>query len=193
MALPMTKPFGDVITAGVVSNSLRETLVEFLPPLLEVLAVRAGFGPGELLAPIGYGAGDGAEQVRDQPMGIVVCPGISGRPVKHADGLYEMPWDVAAAIVACGRSSDEAKAMSEVYGAALRACVLQHPSLKGLASSTQWIDERYEQIAYSTDASVWACTIVFRVSVDAAVDGYATAGPNPVIQSRIITIGIKQD
>ncbi len=153
-----------------------------------MLAVRSGFAPATVLPPLGYGATVDPEDMGDRPLGVAVVPGIQGQPVKHSDGLYEMSWDAAAGVAVSARSADEAKALAEVYAAAVRACVLQHAGLNGLASSTRWVDERIEEINWNPGVSVWAATVQFVIAVDAAVDGYATASPSPVVERYQITV-----
>lgn len=178
-------PFGQIMTAGAVRNALRATLAEYLPDVLAVVAERAGFDPDVVLPPRGYGASADPEDVGDQPLGVIVAPGMSGQPVHRGNGLYELPWDAAVAIVVSAPTRDQGQALSEVYGAAVRAAIMQHPSLGGLAVSTRWVDERHEEIAFSSGRSVWAPQLVFAITVSAAVDGYATAGPNPIVEQHI--------
>lgn len=183
-------PYGQIITAGVVRAKVREVLETFLPDVLAVVATRSGFDPDLVPPPKGYGASAVPEDVAAwEPMGVIRVPGMSEQPTRRSNGTYELPWDVGVGVVVSAKSSDDAQALSEVYGAAVRAAVLQHRSLLGLAVTTSWADERHEEIAYDTGRSVWASTQVFGVVVVAVVDGYATAGPNPVVEQHFEVVG----
>lgn len=184
------RPYGEIVTAGLVRSAIKGILLGHLAPVLAVVAERQGFDPASVSAPAGYGASANPDEVEAlQAMGIIVVPGMSDQPVKRSDGSYELAWDAAVAIVCSARTRDEGQALSEIYGAAVRACILQHRSLAGVAETTVWTDESHEEIAYDTGRSVWAATLVFAVTCRSVVDGYATSAADVPVSSYQFEVG----
>jgi hypothetical protein len=60
----------------------------------------------------------------------------------------------------------------ELYTAAVRMAMLQHPSLDGLALGTRWIDESYDELEYDDSRTIAAGLVNFGVDIDAVVDAF---------------------
>ena len=187
-------PFGTVITAGDVQAAVRAVLVDGFPDVLASVAAQHGFDPDDVPAPRGWGASAGPQPggVDQRPVGVIVSPGIAGPPVRRGDGLYELRYEVAVGVVNVAATADLAQARCNLHAGALRATVLQHRKLGGLAASTRWTDERTEPVAENDQLAVWAATSVFEVTLEAAVDGIALAGPNPVVEEHRIDIILRR-
>lgn len=105
-----------------------------------------------------------------KPAVVVVCPGLSGDPVRHSGG-YRTMWELHVATVAAASDRDATRRLVSLYTAAWRAVIAQHQSLGGLCESAVWIDERFDQALDNTDSrSIGVGVTTFEVHVAAAVD-----------------------
>ena len=104
------------------------------------------------------------------PVALVACAGTEGDPERHGDGTITAWWAVGAAAVVAGKTRDEANVTAGYYGAAIRASILQHPSLSGFAESIVWIGESLEEVAWDPDLSIVVCLARFLVAVPAVVN-----------------------
>jgi hypothetical protein len=114
------------------------------------------------------------------PLCVVTAPATVGAPVKREDGTVVAPWGVGIGCVASRRTREAAGAVTALYAAAVRAAVLQHPSMDGLSESTEWLGEEHEEIAWDDTRVVMAGKLHFVLDIPALVDthgGFSTPQP----------------
>lgn len=102
------------------------------------------------------------------PSCIIVAPGLLGEPVKRG-GLSIATWGVSVGCVVSGQDRENTFDLSELYAAAVRGCVVQHSSLGGFATATDWIGERYDDIPNDMLRTLAAGTVQFAVEVQGAI------------------------
>jgi hypothetical protein len=115
------------------------------------------------------------------PAVLVICPGLADEPVKTGDGKYRAGWALGVAVVVSARDQAVTQELAKVYAAAIRALLLHHPSMEGLARGMEWNDERYDDLAQVDERTLSAARQVFTVEVDDVTTARAgPAAPDPL-------------
>lgn len=126
------------------------------------------------------------------PAAIVICPGLAAEPRKRSNG-WSARWALGlGAVVSAGTRSDTLDLIG-IYTAAMRAMILQHPSLGSFAAGTYWSGERYDELLTQDERTIAAGQVIFVVDVDAVVD--SRGGPSsPIsIEKVLISVSVKED
>jgi hypothetical protein len=92
---------------------------------------------------------------------------------------------VGLMVVLSARTVSEAGELVGLYTAAVRTLIVQHPSLGGLATATEWRDESYNNAPVEVQRTGQAGLLEFSVYVDDIVStrgGPATPPPDPTIE-----------
>jgi hypothetical protein len=114
------------------------------------------------------------------PLCLVVSPGLADRPRRDGEGIYIAPFLVGIGVI-CSASTERAtQAVAKIYGAAVRACVLQK-RLPELGGQVAWVDESYDDIPEIEQRTLAAAQLIFTVEVDDVVSciGGPLAPPAP--------------
>jgi hypothetical protein len=106
------------------------------------------------------------------PACVVVCPGLSDTPIRGGDGAYLAEWSVGLGVVVSARDRDSTDELVRRYSAAVRAAMLQHPSLNGFAQGCRWIDEDYDELGYDDSRSIAAGIVSLGVEVPEVLNVY---------------------
>jgi hypothetical protein len=69
--------------------------------------------------------------------------------------------------------------LAKIYGAAVRAIMLQKPSLGGVSSGIEWYDESYRDVSVDQQRTVRSAVLTFQVWIDGVV--VRGAGPTTPI------------
>lgn len=110
------------------------------------------------------------------PAIIVVSPGTTGRPRKRGNGEHEVDWAVGVAVIASSTTMDNSRNLIDLYTAAIRALIVQRPSLEGFAIAATWQNESYDDINDQEAGRTMASgQVVFEITVENNV--FAKAGP----------------
>ncbi len=190
--MTVSVPFGPVITAGDIRGGLKTVLTASLPSVITAVCNQKSISPSLVPPPAAWGGPTDPSALpagTSVPLGVISAPGTTRDPVKRGNGDYELQWDAGVGLISSHPDSETGQRLSEIYGAAIRACILQNGSLGGVADSVRWVDESNEETAWNSGQSVWAATVIFAVTCVAVVDGYATAGPDPAIVQHIQIVG----
>lgn len=164
--------FGPIVTGKQVRIAMRSHLKKWIPTYL----AEVGRGDGRLGAalpvPRSYVSAldlvDGKFTEDQMPSCVIVAPGMIEEPMRRG-GLYICVWAVSVGFVVGGQDRENTFDLSELYAAAGRSAVLQHPSLGGFATATDWIGERYDDIPNEMQRTLAAGTVQFGVEVQGAL------------------------
>ena len=104
------------------------------------------------------------------PLCVVTAPATIDTPQKHDGGLYTAPWGIGIGCVVSRRTREAAGAVASLYGAAVRAAMVQHPSLGGMSDGTDWLVEDTEEIAWDDVRVVMAAKLQFAAHILGVVD-----------------------
>lgn len=178
----MTSLYGPIVTADDVEAAVKTTLRAWCTTYTEEVARQKGV----TLPPINYYGGTEIDlsDVNTFPALVVVCPGIVGEPVRHGDGSQDATWAVGVGVVVAETVAYKALTLAKLYGAAVRALLVQQGSLGDFAVQTTWTDEESASEGFELDRWMASCTLQFEVTVTAVVNrfgGPTTPPANPTV------------
>lgn len=182
-----TDVFGEITTGTEIKNAVIETLQTWLPTYLQEVEHQLDRPRGDIVAPKVYKKTNTFDtiDVVNIPVCLVVCPGLAGRPAHEGDGYYRAPFTLGIACIVSARDEESTKEVADIYGAAVRACMLQKRlSVTGLDSDVDWIEESYDDIPEQDSRTLGAAQVIFTVTVYDVVSriGGPLAPADPVKQ-----------
>lgn len=168
--------FRAIITAEEIERDLIDSMKDWFPTYLREVEHQLGMTVGELPEPAMYDTSTEFDFLDPGrlPLILAVSPGLASPPSKDGEGIYRAPWLMAVGAVVAGNSEKNAKKNAKIYGAAVRACVLQK-RLKTLGGAIEWTDESYDDLPEMDQRSMAVANCVFWVEVDDVVS--RVAGP----------------
>ena len=163
--------FGPVVTGADVRSAARATIQLWSPDYLAEISERSGRERGALPRFRSYvSALDLDKFDEDQvPACVIVAPGLISQPRKHG-AQWEASWALSVGCVVSGQNRENTFELTELYAAAIRTMVLQHPSLSGVASGIDWLGERYDELTTDDLRTIAAGIVQFSVTVETVAD-----------------------
>lgn len=147
-----------VITGSDVEQAVTDTLKPRLNAYMDVKGVatpRAWLAESEL---------DKFDE--DQvPAIVVITNGTLDMPIKKGDGAYIAKWDVRVAAIVGANNTEATHDLARLYGAYIRAILVQEPSLHGFSFGCDWIDEIYTEATGQRRRTLTTVLVRFAVSV----------------------------
>jgi hypothetical protein len=142
---PLDSVFGRIVPSHVLDQAVTDTIKTWADTYLRVVAEQ--WNRDKLPAFRSYNVRPSGERwAEDQlPALIVVNAGLDAAPVRGGDGQYDAPFRVGTVIICSSKTAPEALANLGDYTAAVRAILLQHGSLGGVASGIEWVSETYNE------------------------------------------------
>lgn len=178
----MVDIFGPIFVADTVENAVIDTISTWLATYLQEIEVQRGMTRGSVPLIRSYATrNEWATYPEDQlPVCIVVSTGLADPPDVDGEGRYHGWWAVGVGVLAGASESKATEMLAKLYGAAIRAILLQRPSLGGIASGIEWEDESYDDVPVDQDRTLAATLLLFRVWIDDIVTrGAGPAEPIP--------------
>lgn len=180
--------FGRIVTRFDVEEAVRENLELWLPTYMAEVARQKAIDPTKLVAPRKpYRTRSNFTQftAADLPLVAIVSAGIGGQPERRGDGAHTAHWAVGVGTV-FEAPGDTARELSGIAGAAIRALMVQHSEqggidvdgTPGIASETQWVDERYDDLRPGEEGDRASARMMFVVTIDNVVNN--RRGPRDV-------------
>lgn len=199
----MSEVFGRIVSATCVRRNIEDTLRLFMPDYLAEVADQTGFGR-DYLPPIASWvmSTDVDNWPEDQlPACIVVCPGLLGEPERDSSE-YTAEWAASVAFIVASTDREGSLELTELYCAAARAALLQHPSLPyfdedqdkivgGIADGVIWLDESYDEAPIEASRTLGAGRISLGIIVEGVLDVYKGIGSpsqDPTVEPVGITV-----
>lgn len=179
----MTSIYGPIVTGDDVEAAAKTTIGLWIPAYVDEVARQKG----ATLPPVrhyGVTYPDPGDTGSQYPSLAIYSPGITGEPIRHGDGRQDATWALGVGVVVADTVNYKALRLAKLYGAALRALLVQKGSLGGFATSTQWVDEETTSLGYELDRWIADCTLMFEVRVNAVVNrfgGPTTPPPDPTV------------
>lgn len=165
--------FGPIFVATKLEEAVIDTLIKWMPLYLPMVEDIMGRNAGDLPLPRTYTTRRIFTKFpEDQlPTVIVVSPGLDTEPKEEGDGNYRAKWRMHVGCVVSTSDLIETNVVSKIMGAAMRAAMLQHASLGGVACGMEWSDEYYDPLPDDdTTRSLGAVALSFRIEVDEVVN-----------------------
>jgi len=148
-------------------------LVRLLPAYGQALARQLDVAPPE--PPHSYTCAAALDRwAEDQlPAVAVASPGIVGGSVEARGGLYSVVFGLVVGVYCSAATERDTHDLARLWAAAVRACMLQSPSLGGTVSDLVWLAESYDELAVEGRRSIAVCSVAFEARSDDVVDAYA--------------------
>lgn len=177
--------FGLIISAPIVREAVEAFIKPWVPAYLHEVARQMGRDTVPPTIRSWVPATEIESFPSDQlPLGIVLVPGLAETPVKKSTG-YNTSWVLNVAVVVNGQDRPGVLALAGLYAAAIRALLIQHPSMGGLAVGYTWLDERYEELSPDGERTMAACQVIGVLHVDRVVQvdrGPLVVPPDPALR-----------
>lgn len=156
-----------------------ETLIAWFPTYLREIELKQGLVEGKIPPPRTYTTrNEFASFPEDQmPICVVISPGLAGEPHKEGNGTYSGWFSLGVGVLASAATEEDTNFLSKVYGAAVRAIMLQKQGLGGICKGIEWADESYNDLPdIDQTRSIRASQWIGLAYIDNIVDQYG--GPN---------------
>jgi hypothetical protein len=163
--------FGRIVHDGQVEQAAMQTLQKWLPTYIAELERQTGRDRGSLPTPRAWrtanvSVNELATWPEDQlPALLVVSPGLADRP-ELIGGVYTGHWALGVAVITSARDKETTGTLAKLYGAAIRAVLVQHPTLEGFAAHIDWVDDNLDEVPHERQRTLGAAINVFEITVD---------------------------
>jgi hypothetical protein len=137
--------FEAIFAAPMLENALLALIKEWLPTYLAEVERQFGIDAGTLARPKYFGTSvdDTLEPGERYPAIVVVSPGTAEVPEGTGGGAWSAWYDVTVATSVMGSNEMGARRQAGLYSAAVRALVMQHAGIGGVAEATLWQGEEF--------------------------------------------------
>lgn len=145
--------FHTMFSASDLEQAAITTLRTWFSTYLKEAESQHGIVPGTNLVPNNYTDDNNfnADLGEELPKVVVISPGITGTPEKRGDKQYSAWWQLGVGVAVADKDIATANALAKLYGATVRAIILQKKSLGGVASQIEWISESYDDLPIVND------------------------------------------
>lgn len=109
------------------------------------------------------------------PAVVLVSPGLAERPLKNGAGVYRARWSIGVSCICSAATMKAAHDMAMVFVGAHRTLLEQKPKLADGVRAIDWLDERYDDLAFDDTRALYAGQVTTTVEVDDVLN--ASAGP----------------
>lgn len=177
--------YGEIITGKEVRQALEDTIKMWIPEYLAEVGAKYGFDRGDLPVFATYEPMIQWDKFdEDQiPLCLIIAPGTLDQP-QVRDGKLRVRWGAGIGCVVSGQDRDNTWLLAEIYTAAVRTLLLQHPSLGGFSEGIVYISERFDTLPADTARTLGAGSLQVGVDVAAMVDmraGPSSPAPDPTV------------
>lgn len=168
----MSDIFGPIFMAAALEQAVIDTIKKWVDLYIKEVQLQYAIS-GNIPVPKSYTTRRTFDKFpEDQlPTCIVVSPGLANEPREEGDGNFKAEWEFHVGCVVSTSQQNQTNLVAKIMGAAIRAALLQHASLGGIASGMTWLDESYDDLPDDdVSRSLGASTLSFRVEVDDVVN-----------------------
>jgi hypothetical protein len=161
-----TSIFGRIVSGADVEDWTMALLQRWFSTYLAELERQHGVAEGSWQRPRSFVLAPSLDKwPEDQlPAVLLVSVGLEPKPPMGGDGRYRVRFTLGAACVCSARTQAESHRMSQIYVAALRALLVQRPSLDGHADGVDLLDENYDWLEYDDIRTLASGQVIFTVS-----------------------------
>jgi hypothetical protein len=103
------------------------------------------------------------------PTIVVYCRGLAEPPDRRSGG-HDARWAVGVAAIVSANTEENTDKAAKLYGALIRAILLQEGSLHGFARGTDWMDESFDEVPSMANRSLGSAEELFWVEVENVVN-----------------------
>lgn len=170
--------FDPIFVAPTLENELLTLIEAWLPTYLSEVERQYGLAACTLARPKFYGTSveNDLHPGEKMPAIIVVSPGTGAEPEGEGGGVYSAWYDVTVATSVMASDEMGARRLAALYSGAIRALVMQHGSVNGVADGVRWLGEEFlGEPGSQRNRSRGGALTHFRVKIAETVN--AQAGP----------------
>lgn len=174
--------FGGSISGDEIEAAVHDLIVQWAPTYLHDRERRLGRPVGSLAKLHAYPTANALYKPNGYkgPGFVVISTGLAAEPEKHGKGgpggfSYRAWWAFNVAVIVSAKDHASTNTNLKAYAAAVRALIVEHPSLDGLAEDTRWLDESYDDIDVERTRTFAVAELMFRTLIEDAQT--ITAGP----------------
>jgi hypothetical protein len=137
--------------------------------------------------------GNSLDLLPEDQLPAVVCisAGLADAPTRAGGGLYTATWALAFGVVCSANTQEQTNTLAKTYIAAIRALLIQHPTLGGYAQGLDWIDENYDELEIDDHRTLAAATATFNVEITSVTSTYGSptegGAAGPTVETYQIT------
>ena len=180
--------FGRIFVASQLERPVVALLEKWFPTYLREVERQVGWDLEPLESPASYSnrVRFDIEPGEPMPKAVVISPGLFETPQRGDGGdFYNASWQLAIGIAIAQRTEELADLTVKMYGAAVRAIMVQHQSIEGVANGVFWLDESYDDLEIPDKIQLYkAAAGLFSVSMEDVVTRWA--GPvEPTEQAQL--------
>jgi len=188
MTLPETV-FNKILVASDLEDAVEDLLIKWFPTYLREIERQRGWEGEPLPAPASYAHRTtfDIEPGEAMPKAVVISPGLFEVPThpQGQDGAYNAAWQMAVGIATAAKTEEEADEMVKIYGAAVRAIMVQHQSLESDAVGVFWLDESYDDLQIPDRIQLYkGAAVLFAIYVEDVVSRWA----GPIVPDELAQI-----
>lgn len=177
----MTSIFGNITPATYLENEVASIIKLWIATYLQEVEIQEGRTRGALQTPKSYSTKATMESLADDqlPCCVILSPGLVDAPYKDGEGNYYAHWQIGVGVIVSARDEVNTQAVAKLYGAAIRALLLQKGSHDDI-TDVQWLDESYDDLQIDDERTLGVAIVEFSVQVESVVNRYGgPADPIP--------------
>lgn len=99
------------------------------------------------------------------PGAVVVCGGTADDPRIEGNDKYIAEWSVGIGVVVSADTMVNTQDLAKVYGAVVRAVMLQKRDLEGFATGVRWLEESYDDLPPEDARTLAVAYVTFAVQI----------------------------
>jgi hypothetical protein len=196
-----TTTFDKIVVASDVEQAVITCLEKWFPTYLREVERQTGWEKEPLKPPASYSnrVQFDIQPGEAMPKAVVISPGLFNTPTHpQGEGKYDASWQVAIGIAIAERTEELANQVIKMYGAAVRAIMVQHQSLESDigAVNVTWLDESYDDLQIADRIELYkAAAGLFAITIEDAVSRWAgplvpDESPDPLVDHEADTVDV---
>lgn len=141
--------FNTILVASQLEEATLETLQRWIPTYLREVERQLGVVINSTPVPALFTNRNSFDVLPGEkfPKVCAISPGLENTPTMNGTGQYRATWRMGVGAAIAADTEPQGNQWAKIYGAAIRAIMLNYPSLGGLAEAVRWEDELYEDLA----------------------------------------------
>lgn len=172
--------FDNIFVASTLENGVIDLLKKWFPTYLREVERQVSWEREPLKEPADYSTRVqfNVESGEPMPKAIVISPGLYEAPTRgDAGDFYNASWQIAIGVAFAARNEELADMIAKMYGAAVRAMMVQHQSLEMSDNGVKgvfWLDESYDDLQIPSKIELYkASASLFAVGVESVITRWA--------------------
>jgi hypothetical protein len=178
--------YGTTVDADDIHSRVTAFIEKWAPSYIAEMGARKGFSRAEIPVFASYTNVEEMDKWPEDQLPAVVTfiPGTDSEPYMEGTGAYTAEWPVGIGVIASSLDRTATRKLLTAYLLAIRAMFIQHGSIDGLAESTTWMGESYDELSFDSARTIQAGIVSFRIKINNVIDsrsGLSFPPEDPVV------------